>query len=206
MKELAKVNARLFAAANQCRAREDARYYLNGVLLVPKEKGCLMVSTDGHRMTVVYDEDGTVEKEILVRVDPLMEKQCKLRTATTLSFDDNYHCSLSARQSPRASRNTDAFRCSTPYEIIQGSFPNWRPVLTPTGTGAISFVQGNPSYIADIKALNDLTKGSSRTGITQIYLGYLERITFLINKIVWYVVLPMTNNGEDDFTTPEWIK
>lgn len=51
-------------------AKQDIRYYLNGVNIRPLEDGSVMVvATDGHRYVVVRDPHGYAEKEIIVTID-----------------------------------------------------------------------------------------------------------------------------------------
>lgn len=51
-------------------AKQDIRYYLNGINIRPLEDGSVMVvATDGHRYVVVRDPHGYAEKEIIVALD-----------------------------------------------------------------------------------------------------------------------------------------
>jgi DNA polymerase III sliding clamp (beta) subunit (PCNA family) len=51
-------------------AKQDIRFYLNGINIRPLEDGSVMVvATDGHRYVVVRDPNGFAEREITVMVD-----------------------------------------------------------------------------------------------------------------------------------------
>lgn len=51
-------------------AKQDIRFYLNGINIRPLEDGSVMVvATDGHRYIVVRDPHGYAEKEIIVGID-----------------------------------------------------------------------------------------------------------------------------------------
>jgi hypothetical protein len=68
------VNTDLLFAAYTCVSDEATRYYLNGVFFTPAPdpktgRGVLMVATDGHRMALVWDESGVVDKPRIVRLD-----------------------------------------------------------------------------------------------------------------------------------------
>jgi DNA polymerase III sliding clamp (beta) subunit (PCNA family) len=50
-------------------AKDDVRYYLNGINLRPLDDGTTMVvATDGHRYIVVRDPSGFTEKELIVTI------------------------------------------------------------------------------------------------------------------------------------------
>jgi len=70
------VNADLFRRAMCCISKEPTRYYLNGVHIEPhKDGGALLVSTDGHRLIVIYDKDAIIEGgSAIIKLDPAMFK------------------------------------------------------------------------------------------------------------------------------------
>lgn len=50
-------------------AKQDIRYYLNGINIRPLIEGGVMISaSDGHRLIVVRDPEGFVDREIIVSV------------------------------------------------------------------------------------------------------------------------------------------
>ena len=74
-----RVNANLFRLAQMTVSTEETRYYLNGIFIQPHAvQGVLLVSTDGHRMTVIHDETGHADQSAIVRLSPEALKLCKL--------------------------------------------------------------------------------------------------------------------------------
>lgn len=61
------VNADLVKAALPFAAKQDVRYYLNGVCIRPaKEGGALIIATDGHIMVCLRDPEGVADQAHII--------------------------------------------------------------------------------------------------------------------------------------------
>src|SRR5690606_12660465 len=67
MNYLARVNPKYFAAIELYAAKNDIRYYLNGVRIEPHpQQGAVIVATNGYRLAAIHDPDGWCEEPIIV--------------------------------------------------------------------------------------------------------------------------------------------
>jgi DNA polymerase III sliding clamp (beta) subunit (PCNA family) len=72
------VNADLFRIVYSCVSTEETRYYLNGVHVEPHPvKGAILVATDGHRMLIAHDKDGSCSGPIIVQMPRFALAQCR---------------------------------------------------------------------------------------------------------------------------------
>lgn len=67
MKYLARVNPHYLAAMTFFAAKEDVRYYLNGITIEPHpEQGVILMATNGHVLAAVHDPEGWCERKIIL--------------------------------------------------------------------------------------------------------------------------------------------
>lgn len=84
------VNAKLVAALWPFAAKEDYRYFLNGVLIEPHPKeGVVIVATNGHMMMVAHDENGYSNGRHIVTVSKPMLSLCKKKQTRTFDAIKN---------------------------------------------------------------------------------------------------------------------
>lgn len=121
------VDASKLKLAATCKAVDDIRYYLNGVLIEPRaEGGVYMVGTDGHRMMVVIDESGSidqariirVEKDTLKRIPKIGYDNPTMRAVAASVANGQTLCLIGADE--------DTVHIQTEGLEIDGTFPNWR--------------------------------------------------------------------------------
>jgi hypothetical protein len=132
MKTIAKFDAKAFAAASLFQAKQDVRHYLNGVLVTPDPVcGVKMVATDGHRLVVVTDREGTCDKEMILAVDPASVAKMKQASFKTVEVqtqyngtDDDVYCKVTGKD-----RNLKQIRHINYAEIIDGKFPQWNSII-----------------------------------------------------------------------------
>lgn len=71
-------NANLFRIAMLAASNEETRYYLRGVFIEPHAtKGVTMTTTDGHRMLLIHDENGSADESAIITLSPEALKLCK---------------------------------------------------------------------------------------------------------------------------------
>lgn len=174
------VDANLFRLVWTTVSKEETRYYLNGVSIEPHpEKGALLVSTDGHRLLVAYDENGHCEEKIIVKLPKYALQECKHRpvkgSSRTIEIDHEGSGNAKISQINSSGEFSDVL---TVYDVlIDGTFPDWRKVVPdmsdePAGTIGVAF---NAAYLKQFGALGqEITKtipGASPAFIIQKQSG-----------------------------------
>lgn len=158
------VNAKLFSIVNNFVSSEETRYYLKGVLIQRHQsgKGVYLVATDGHRMMVAYDADGsTTLEDVIVRLDKSALAMCKpdrrepndraLRVHGDGEVEILADC-IREHGTLSESRLVSSFRNC----IVDGTFPGWQRVIPCEFAGTPSSFNG--AYLSDFgKAAKDLT-------------------------------------------------
>lgn len=120
----AKIDAKYLKVLAPFIAKQDVRYYLNGLCITPHEKeGALLVATNGHVLGIAYDREAIVQKEIIVKI-----------TADTIK-----HSRGTGRGSDRFVEIHDRLmivdECANEIHvqagdpIIDGRYPDWRRVV-----------------------------------------------------------------------------
>lgn len=142
---VARINALAVKIAYPFMAKEDIRFYLNGLNIRPLEDGSVMiVATDGHRYLVVHDQKGYAEKEMIVSI----KKDC-LKSATSKSTFDV----MSNGSAFINDENGMPLFVQPGTSLIEAEFPRIENVVSTLGyaegiSGAI-----NPSYLKDALAV-----------------------------------------------------
>lgn len=138
---IARVNALALKIAFPFMAKDDIRFYLNGLNIRPLDDGSLMiVATDGHRYVVVHDTKGYAERELIVTV----KKDCLKSASGTATFDVMSNGSASINDE----HGLPLF-VQPGNSLIEAEFPRIENVVSTLGykegmSGAI-----NPSYLKD---------------------------------------------------------
>lgn len=134
------VSARLLRAAMTFAAKNDVRYYLNGVFVEPSPDGhgVRLVATDGHRLAVLFDADGSADAPAIIERHKLPTLPRK-GGETLATFDGE--------------RATYPGGTSLPVSYVDGRFPDWQAVVPDVAqlTGAPGTF--NTEYLADLVAV-----------------------------------------------------
>jgi hypothetical protein len=161
-------DAGLFLAACTCVSSEETRRYLQGVFVTPAPdpatgRGVLMVATDGHRMALVYDAEGIIDRGRIIKLDPKHKalKAGRGEAGRVLHIDGlNKGGSAVARVLLGFDSDCTQVDVVTVSEI-DGDFPDWTRVLPEAPTEGIAMHAGNsfnPEYLAGFgKAFKALT-------------------------------------------------
>lgn len=118
-------SARLFAAVAAFRAKDDIRYYLQGVHIAPAPEGVYLVATDGHQLAVAHDRHGHApEPTIMVCSQPLVAAARKHRSGEG-------HVVLQAgRVRVLSSLIEERFVQAGPA-LMEGNFPDFLAIMVP---------------------------------------------------------------------------
>jgi DNA polymerase-3 subunit beta len=184
MEYLARVNPKYFAAMALFMAKQDVRYYLNGISVEPHpDGGAIIVATDGHRLAVIHDPDGWCTQQIIVGEikKPLLDA-CKKRArrhyqeeapaALWIGQHGSVVTRLPAVQSGEKAEHLAPadlfgelclFNCRT--SIVDGVFPNWRRLLSmKRNRTADPFPTINAGYLNDVSLAQDIILGKGSFG------------------------------------------
>lgn len=135
-----KINRAEFLSALLCAATKDVRYYLNGVCI---DSEGFIVATDGHRMFV---GKATTDQETVI---------FSLKGKAPAKFD-HVVINTESKSAVFADINGDAVQ-TTPVDIIDGRFPDWRRVS--------DYKEGKVSAIGlDLQYLSDAAKAAKYFG------------------------------------------
>lgn len=190
------VNANLLRIASMFVSTEETRYYLKGVLIQKHQlKGVNLVATDGHRMMVIWDENGTTDlDDVIVSLDKAALVACKSVRGENLERlvrveGDGIVTVYSGHETPvPVAMNHGA--------IIDGTFPHWQRVVPnmDRSAGSPTF---NPKYLTEFcKAATELC--SSKDGAISISgtAGDPALLRFLGVDHAFGVLMPIRNGGE----------
>jgi DNA polymerase-3 subunit beta len=155
MKFLAKVNPVYFAAISLFAAKNDVRYYLNGVHIERNPGGgVLMVGTNGHYLSVIHDPEGWIEegRESLIvgDISKALFSACANKRKNNLPLKGLHiaeHFSIVSQcEDPEPFGGATVATIQT--SIVDDVFPNWRRVA-PEQKGPVKrFPLLNGKYIA----------------------------------------------------------
>jgi len=137
------VSADRFRRALSCISSEETRFYLQGVFVTPAKDngGILLVSTDGHRLVIIRDPNGTIEGEPVIispnaaLVKALKAKKQKYFGEKYFVLDGNEAAVTTQRYLPDAKDpvlDTDAEHAEAYQKgniVIDGSFPDFSRVV-----------------------------------------------------------------------------
>jgi len=153
MEFLARVNPRYFAAINLFAAKNDVRYYLNGVCIERHpEQGVILIATNGYIMSAIHDPDGWLvdgqDSIIVGSIPKTLASACTARTKKgCLGVKDLWiaeHCAVITMQG--AEGQPEPFGAETiaseRISLIDGKFPDWKKAAT---RGELSEVKRFPN-------------------------------------------------------------
>lgn len=185
-------------------AKNDIRYYLNGIHVQPHPTapGVVVMATDGHRAAMFYDPDGKASRAATLTVSRDLVTACKKRPAAARVLGNRRVVLEAGRlvlKEVGHAHETELFIQAGQAEINDAKYPNiWGGLpkaeeLTPGLIGAM-----NSQYAADLgvvakilpergnkyfNALDHYTKGTDGYGVI------LTRFHFNDNFIV--ITMPM---------------
>jgi len=166
MKTLATLDSKAIAVAALCQAKDDVRFYLNGIYCrpAPDGKGGVQVcATDGHRLVIVTDRNGICEEPFIIRFDPTSITKLKGTKVghVTVVLTDSGDVHVTAYGIEGLS---DKPLLSSFAEIVDGRYPDIDAVMPnkapASGTPIISV---NPFYLKDLCEVNKILGNKHNT-------------------------------------------
>lgn len=201
-------------------AKQDIRYYLNGICLrpLPAEAGggVLGAATNGHVMGVWHDPDGQVDREVILKITPELVRACSRRPPKKLAGQEPMLTILGGRLAcmiedvevyiqPNEYRAPDPK--GKPFEHepweVPGKFPHVGrvvPNLQEATAGTVNTI--NASYLELIaKSLPNPGKWSNGITMRQAFVGGGILVLCEQHPQAAIVVMPM----RDRFEAPRWL-
>ena len=190
--------AMLFAAKN------DVRYYLNGLHIVLKGDGTGEIqATDGHRAIVVRLKDAPAVAMSAIIPSALVETLLKAKGSkkATYAFLDIPDNEKDNRDVPFTLREPLISGAAVAGQTIDGVFAPIRKVVPETTSGVMA--QYNWQYLADCQDAAEILTGSKRgEGAPIAYNGDGPAIVYL-SEDAFALVMPC-RKGEAPMNPPEW--
>lgn len=185
-------------------SQEETRYYLNGLWIEPVSKGILLVATDGHRLSVGYDDAAThtgIGKGIILPVPKAMHRDLNPRKfpadkdIAPLQWQDGWWKVIDRQHGAPA---------------IDGNFPDWRRVLPPTEHLTLGMKGGfNTRYLAELHQIAKILQGDPEGLLIYGEDAAGPHLAQITNRSDWRCILmPMwcEKNPVPDWLAKDWPK
>ncbi len=198
-----RVKAHLLAASFIAAARNDIRYYLNGVSVEPMEEGCLLVSTDGHRLLVIYDKDGFCTEPEIVSLPALMHAQIKRADAFTIELNKG----MAKLKTKQKKDKVESYSLTTPYIVIDANYPDWRKVI-PSDKKLVSHDCSvfNPLYVKDLHLISKYTFNGNWPYVKMFSEKKSKTTLCEVSDCALYVLMELNIENSDTFIVPSWAR
>jgi len=183
------------------RARQDIRYYLDGISIEPVETGgCMIVATDGHLLGAIHSPNARASSKCIIRITKEMDKAIRelpgrneVRTVSLISgrltLLDNEEVCVQPGQ---------------PF-IDYDKYPDWRKILPPVEqirAGAMGLLSAKylaklfrvtDSQYPDIKFFHDCRNPEKSATIAQV------------GTVPGLVILIMPMYKDRPWAWPDWM-
>lgn len=171
-----------------CAAKNDVRYYLNGVHFESSAHGIIAVATDGHRLLCVNlpNEQAEGVKALIPRA--LIEAAIKTKAPTIDVMIEGANVTLSSM-----SQNVSG-------SITDGVFPDFRRVIPNSVTG--EFSQFQHDYMAEFDKVGHLLNGTTASILHNG--GSAALVKFDCDNAIG-VLMPWRHDLPTDLTRPAWL-
>jgi DNA polymerase III sliding clamp (beta) subunit (PCNA family) len=186
-------------------AKQDIRYYLNGINVEPAEGGgALITATDGHRLMQVMDRDATDVEPMIISLDKASQAALKRGAFVSTAFNEKHIAILNSDRIP-VHMQVEAYK-------VEGKFPDWRRVLGKRedwsqGVGG----NFNVKYLVDVVRLMDGVGAKERFAPSVSFFTKLDKegnrqmtesLLFILDGRVqaWGLVMPMRGSVSDPLT------
>ena len=172
-----------------CAAKNDIRYYLNGIHFESTPNGIIAASTDGHRLLCINLPDQQAEgvKALIPRA--LIEAAINTKAPSIDVMIDGASVTLSS-----AGQNVSG-------SIPEGVFPDFRRVIPNTVSGEAGS-QFNNEYLTDFDKIGKLINGGKASVLQNSGSAALVKFD---NDAVIGVLMPFKHELPTSLTRPAWL-
>jgi len=190
-------------AALRIAAKQDIRYYLNGVHVEADSTTTRLIATDGHRMLILHrNSENGIQEPVSFTIPRAIVRQIIAGSGKGLAHAqfDIQREGPSLWSAPLVHIGASA---RLTFAQSDGKFPNWRTVVPTTISGKAA--QLNPAYLADMNAAAD-DLGSRFVSVT--HNGSSPALVLPEGYIPWEfigLVMPMREtSAPTKWTVPAW--
>jgi DNA polymerase-3 subunit beta len=172
-----------------CAAKNDIRYYLNGVHFESTPTGYIAASTDGHRLLCInlpHDEPKPDFKGLIPRALIEAVTKCKAKVIT-ISIDGDNVAMLGD--------------INIAGKLAEGVFPDFRRAV-PTSVTGVAGSQFNNEYLVDFDKVGKLLNGGKASVLQND--GACAMVKFDRDDVVG-VCMPMRHDLPTSLTRPAWL-
>ena len=172
-----------------CAAKNDIRYYLNGVHFESTPHGIIAASTDGHRLLCINlpNEQAEGIKALIPRA--LIEAAVKTKAQVIDISIDGANVTLSS-----AGQNVSG-------SLTDGVFPDFRRVIPEKISGVLGN-EFNNEYLVDFDKIGKLVNGGKASVLQNSGCTALVKFG---NPDVIGVIMPLRHDLPTDLTRPAWL-
>ncbi|MEX1669109.1 hypothetical protein AB4876_09310 [Zhongshania guokunii] len=217
------------AALEVFMARNDVRYYLNGICVKPcSEGGVLLTATDGAHLLMIRDKSGFASREFIIPnmshvlkiCKPAQSKKSKILsdTPSAIVIDDNRlnivtesFCKIE-RAENELGEYQDHLHSAWPFKEIDGKYPDIERIL-PRETPNIKKATPDPAVQINSKYLADIHKAMSRLCPKTKYVttiaqrGKYDPLVVVIGAPdieAFAIIMPMRYDETENCAVPNW--
>jgi DNA polymerase-3 subunit beta len=172
-----------------CAAKNDIRYYLNGVHFESTPNGIIAASTDGHRLLCINlpNEQAEGIKALIPRA--LIEAAIKTKAPTIDITIGGHNVTLSSM-----GQNVSG-------SLTEGVFPDFRRVI-PEKVSGIQGNEFNNEYLVDFDKIGKLINGGKASVLQNSGSAALVKFT---DENVIGVLMPFKHELPQSLSRPAWL-
>ena len=178
-----------------CAAKNDVRYYLNGVHFESTPGGIIAASTDGHRLLCINLPDQPVDQFKALIPRALIEAACKLKTAAKAS-----HATIDITIQDQNVTLTSAGQTIS-GSLTEGVFPDFRRVV-PQSVSGVPGSQFNNEYLVDFDKVGKLINGGKASILQND--GAAALVKFDDENVIG-VLMPLKHDLPSSLSRPAWL-
>jgi hypothetical protein len=206
-------SADCYRAAATCMSDKETRYYPRGVYVQPAPKaegGVLMVATDGHRMALIHDRDGCIDRPRILHIDP-KQKDLKAGRKEHGPRRVHIHADLVKGKSEVCTvRDWSGEPCGgVLVHEVDGDYLDWSMVLPKSGAVQPPALHSgntvNPKYFADVQTALAILGENVPPYIEQNERGAPLWAWHPAVPHAAFIIMPMRASASD-FTRPTWTQ
>ena len=168
------LNADILRAALICTSTEETRYYLNGVSIEPNVRDLRVVSTDGHRLFCARLKVVTAVERFLIPRDALARALKGYKPKVLI-----------------VSREGNLWRAGdVVFAPIDGTFPDWRRVISKEIPDERKHADFNPAYLVDMVKIAAALDGKGSIPSVHAAGGDPALVTFGAHEDCFAILMP----------------
>lgn len=165
----------IIAAASHAMAKQDIRYYLNGMMIERSEHGGVrVVATDGQHLIAARANDASIKQRKIQQY--ILPRDFILAIVKSAKKGANIEIKIAKSGSVSCRSDTVTHHCN----VIEGKFPNWKGVI-PDDDTILGPTEVNPALMESVnKSYKSLCQHTSlgwrQAGVQFVTRGHSDAI------------------------------